>query len=250
MCVTRKPAVRAVLWIRTVSGIHATRSVFLCQVRNTNTNLIPRHFHQTDICVDMHLHPQSGGNSALRLWWRTTVPSHTVPENVCGESWHLVGNSCLKFITAKDSYDNAKLACRGHNAVLASLTSQKKVDFVLKELHIMSMVVRPKWRCNCYFALVMILWAGLAVVGLVRYSLSSVSEFDLDLDFSPINLFFILAASPEVCCLTWDWPVFSKGHDLWGRGLALRTLSLHRNTKNNETDNEIWVHSTQLVGYE
>uniref|UniRef100_A0A672HZF0 Attractin n=1 Tax=Salarias fasciatus TaxID=181472 RepID=A0A672HZF0_SALFA len=58
----------------------------------------------------------------------------SLPENVCGESWHLVGNSCLKFITAKDSYDNAKLACRSHNAVLASLTSQKKVDFVLKEL--------------------------------------------------------------------------------------------------------------------
>uniref|UniRef100_A0A672HZT9 Attractin n=1 Tax=Salarias fasciatus TaxID=181472 RepID=A0A672HZT9_SALFA len=64
----------------------------------------------------------------------------SLPENVCGESWHLVGNSCLKFITAKDSYDNAKLACRSHNAVLASLTSQKKVDFVLKELQIMTTV--------------------------------------------------------------------------------------------------------------
>uniref|UniRef100_A0A3B1J5R2 Attractin n=1 Tax=Astyanax mexicanus TaxID=7994 RepID=A0A3B1J5R2_ASTMX len=57
-----------------------------------------------------------------------------LPENICGESWHLVGNSCLKLITAKDSYDNAKLACRSHNAVLASLTTQKKVQFVLKEL--------------------------------------------------------------------------------------------------------------------
>uniref|UniRef100_A0A672HY88 Attractin n=1 Tax=Salarias fasciatus TaxID=181472 RepID=A0A672HY88_SALFA len=66
----------------------------------------------------------------------------SLPENVCGESWHLVGNSCLKFITAKDSYDNAKLACRSHNAVLASLTSQKKVDFVLKELQIMSVVYK------------------------------------------------------------------------------------------------------------
>uniref|UniRef100_A0A3Q2Z0Z0 Attractin n=1 Tax=Hippocampus comes TaxID=109280 RepID=A0A3Q2Z0Z0_HIPCM len=62
----------------------------------------------------------------------------SLPDNVCGESWHLVGNSCLKFLTAKDSYDNAKLACRGHSAVLASLTTQKKVDFVLKELQIMS----------------------------------------------------------------------------------------------------------------
>ncbi|XP_030628506.1 attractin [Chanos chanos] len=57
-----------------------------------------------------------------------------LPENVCGESWHLVGNSCFKLITAKESYDNAKLACRNHNAALASLTTQKKVQFVLKEL--------------------------------------------------------------------------------------------------------------------
>lgn len=63
---------------------------------------------------------------------------------MCGENWHLVGNSCLKFITAKDTYDNAKLACRSHNALLASLTTQKKVDFVLKELQSMSLVVRMK----------------------------------------------------------------------------------------------------------
>lgn len=63
-------------------------------------------------------------------------------ENVCGDSWHLVGNSCLKFITANDSYDNAKLACRSHNAVLASLTTQKKVDFVLKELQTVSRMVK------------------------------------------------------------------------------------------------------------
>lgn len=66
------------------------------------------------------------------------------PENVCGDSWHLVGNSCLKFITANDSYDNAKLACRSHNAVLASLTTQKKVDFVLKELQTVSRLVRSQ----------------------------------------------------------------------------------------------------------
>lgn len=52
-----------------------------------------------------------------------------------------MGNSCLKFITANDSYDNAKLACRSHNAVLASLTTQKKVDFVLKELQAVSRMV-------------------------------------------------------------------------------------------------------------
>ncbi|KAG8134169.1 hypothetical protein E2320_007297 [Naja naja] len=55
-------------------------------------------------------------------------------QNICGATWHLVGNSCLRITNTKDSYDNAKLACRSHNAALASLTSQKKVEFVLKEL--------------------------------------------------------------------------------------------------------------------
>lgn len=85
---------------------------------------------------------QAEGVSPLTTEHQPHQPLPPVAENVCGESWHLVGNSCLKFITAKDSYDNAKLACRSHNAVLASLTTQKKVDFVLKELQIMSVVVR------------------------------------------------------------------------------------------------------------
>ncbi|XP_032621716.1 attractin isoform X1 [Chelonoidis abingdonii] len=57
-----------------------------------------------------------------------------LPENICGANWHLVGNSCLKINSTKESYDNGKLACRAQNALLASLTTQKKVEFVLKEL--------------------------------------------------------------------------------------------------------------------
>ncbi len=74
----------------------------------------------------------------LEAWWLHRV---CVLGNICGENWHLVGNSCLKLITAKDSYDNAKLACRSHQAVLASLTTQKKVQFVLKEMHNRSLQV-------------------------------------------------------------------------------------------------------------
>lgn len=58
-------------------------------------------------------------------------------ENICGSGWHLVVNACLKITTAKETYDTAKLSCRNHNALLASLTTQKKIDFVLKQLRIM-----------------------------------------------------------------------------------------------------------------
>lgn len=57
-----------------------------------------------------------------------------LPENICGTNWHLVGNSCLKITNAKETYDHAKLSCRSNGALLASLTTQKKVEFVLKEL--------------------------------------------------------------------------------------------------------------------
>ncbi|PKU48492.1 attractin [Limosa lapponica baueri] len=56
------------------------------------------------------------------------------PENICGTNWHLVGNSCLKITNAKENYDHAKLSCRSNGALLASLTTQKKVEFVTKEL--------------------------------------------------------------------------------------------------------------------
>ncbi|XP_045050721.2 attractin isoform X6 [Desmodus rotundus] len=60
-----------------------------------------------------------------------------LPETICGNGWHLVLNSCMKITTAKENYDNAKLSCRNHNAFLASLTNQKKVDFVVTQLRIM-----------------------------------------------------------------------------------------------------------------
>uniref|UniRef100_A0A672HYG7 Attractin n=1 Tax=Salarias fasciatus TaxID=181472 RepID=A0A672HYG7_SALFA len=98
----------------------------------------------------------------------------SLPENVCGESWHLVGNSCLKFITAKDSYDNAKLACRSHNAVLASLTSQKKVDFVLKELQIMS---QSGFSTESDYKATVTPWVGLRKINVSYWCWEDMSPF-------------------------------------------------------------------------
>lgn len=66
-----------------------------------------------------------------------------LPENICGKDWRLVGNSCLKITSTKESYDNAKLSCRSFSAVLASLTTQKKVDVVLNELREMQELKKP-----------------------------------------------------------------------------------------------------------
>lgn len=62
------------------------------------------------------------------------------PENICGANWYLVESSCLKIAITKENYDNSKLACRNQNAALASLTSQKKVEFVVKQLQNMQVV--------------------------------------------------------------------------------------------------------------
>ncbi|XP_054913023.1 attractin isoform X2 [Poeciliopsis prolifica] len=91
----------------------------------------------------------------------------SLPENVCGETWHLVGNSCLKFNTTSESYDNAKLACRNHNAFLASLTTQKKVDFVLKELQIM----------NVMYKTTMTPWVGLRKINVSYWCWEDMSPF-------------------------------------------------------------------------
>uniref|UniRef100_UPI00398E6C21 attractin isoform X3 n=1 Tax=Pristiophorus japonicus TaxID=55135 RepID=UPI00398E6C21 len=92
-----------------------------------------------------------------------------LPETICGEGWHLVGNSCLTITTAKDNYDNAKLFCRGQNAALASLTSQKKVEFVLKELQIMHVLLQYKATITP--------WVGLRKINVSYWCWEDMSPF-------------------------------------------------------------------------
>ncbi|XP_053314088.1 attractin isoform X2 [Spea bombifrons] len=55
-----------------------------------------------------------------------------LPESICGVGWHLVDGFCMTINDAKHNYDRSKQVC--HNSVLASLTTQNKVDFVVKQL--------------------------------------------------------------------------------------------------------------------
>lgn len=83
----------------------------------------------------------------LHLWVYFLPSPAPPPENICGTNWHLVGNSCLKITNAKENYDHAKLSCRSNGALLASLTTQKKVEFVLKELQKMQSSVSASLLC-------------------------------------------------------------------------------------------------------
>uniref|UniRef100_I3N7F2 Attractin-like n=1 Tax=Ictidomys tridecemlineatus TaxID=43179 RepID=I3N7F2_ICTTR len=94
----------------------------------------------------------------------------SLPENICGVGWHLVGNSCLKITTAKENYDNAKLYCRNHNAFLASLTTQKKVEFVLKQLQIM----QPSQSMS---KLTLTPWVGLRKINMTHWFWEDMTPF-------------------------------------------------------------------------
>ncbi|XP_043920393.1 attractin [Protopterus annectens] len=92
-----------------------------------------------------------------------------LPENICGKDWRLVGSSCLKITPTKESYDNAKLSCRSFNAVLASLTTQKKVDVVLNELREMQELKKPP--------LTLTPWVGLRKINVSYWCWEDMSPF-------------------------------------------------------------------------
>ncbi|XP_073467126.1 attractin [Aquarana catesbeiana] len=88
-----------------------------------------------------------------------------LPENICGANWYLVESSCLKIAITKENYDNSKLACRNQNAALASLTSQKKVEFVVKQLQ----NIQPKTELTP--------WVGLRKINVSYWCWEDMSPF-------------------------------------------------------------------------
>lgn len=54
---------------------------------------------------------------------------------LCGEGWHHVGDACLRINSSRESYDNAQHYCKNLGGNIASLLTDKQVNFVLEELH-------------------------------------------------------------------------------------------------------------------
>ncbi|AWP14672.1 putative attractin-like protein 1-like [Scophthalmus maximus] len=54
---------------------------------------------------------------------------------LCGEGWHHVEEACLSINSSRDSYDNAQHYCKNLGGNIASLLTDKQVNFVLEELH-------------------------------------------------------------------------------------------------------------------
>jgi len=53
---------------------------------------------------------------------------------LCGDGWHHVGEACLRINSSRDSYDNAQHYCKNLGGNIASLLTDKQVNFVLEEL--------------------------------------------------------------------------------------------------------------------
>lgn len=53
---------------------------------------------------------------------------------LCGDGWHQVGEVCLRINSSRESYDNAQHYCKNLGGNIASLLTDKQVNFVLEEL--------------------------------------------------------------------------------------------------------------------
>uniref|UniRef100_A0A8D2ZZ61 Attractin-like 1a n=1 Tax=Scophthalmus maximus TaxID=52904 RepID=A0A8D2ZZ61_SCOMX len=68
-------------------------------------------------------------------WDQTQQECQALPGQLCGEGWHHVEEACLSINSSRDSYDNAQHYCKNLGGNIASLLTDKQVNFVLEELH-------------------------------------------------------------------------------------------------------------------
>ncbi|XP_044070048.1 attractin-like protein 1 isoform X6 [Siniperca chuatsi] len=68
-------------------------------------------------------------------WELQQQECQALPGQLCGEGWHHVGEACLRINSSRESYDNAQHYCKNLGGNIASLLTDKQVNFVLEELH-------------------------------------------------------------------------------------------------------------------
>ncbi|KAM8859451.1 attractin-like protein 1 isoform 5-T5 [Spinachia spinachia] len=67
-------------------------------------------------------------------WEAQQQECQALPGQLCGEGWHHVGEACLRINSSSESYDNAQHYCKNLGGNIASLLTDKQVNFVLEEL--------------------------------------------------------------------------------------------------------------------
>ncbi|KAI3362821.1 hypothetical protein L3Q82_001870 [Scortum barcoo] len=67
-------------------------------------------------------------------WEAQQQECQALPGQLCGEGWHHVGEACLRINSSRESYDNAQHYCKNLGGNIASLLTDKQVNFVLEEL--------------------------------------------------------------------------------------------------------------------
>uniref|UniRef100_A0A3Q0RF30 Attractin-like 1a n=1 Tax=Amphilophus citrinellus TaxID=61819 RepID=A0A3Q0RF30_AMPCI len=67
-------------------------------------------------------------------WEPQQQECQALPGQLCGEGWHQVAEVCLRINSSRESYDNAQHYCKNLGGNIASLLTDKQVNFVLEEL--------------------------------------------------------------------------------------------------------------------
>uniref|UniRef100_A0A669BQL6 Attractin like 1 n=1 Tax=Oreochromis niloticus TaxID=8128 RepID=A0A669BQL6_ORENI len=71
-------------------------------------------------------------SASIKYLWKTL--SYSIDSQLCGDGWHQVGEVCLRINSSRESYDNAQHYCKNLGGNIASLLTDKQVNFVLEEL--------------------------------------------------------------------------------------------------------------------